>query len=68
MDRTVESRQEALDVERGAGAAKDLETGIELGSPRAQLSTVCPCTNHEPTLFIFIFFLHQSGFPVVYVK
>ncbi len=37
MDSTVESRQEAVDGERRAGAAKDLETGIE---PRVTTSTV----------------------------
>ncbi|ROL44919.1 hypothetical protein DPX16_9131 [Anabarilius grahami] len=33
LDRTVESRQESIGQREGAGSAKDLETGIELGSP-----------------------------------
>ncbi len=31
MDSTAESRQEALDGERRAGATKDLETGLNSG-------------------------------------
>ncbi len=40
-DRTVESWQESIGWrERGPGSAKDLETGIELGSPWAQLRCI----------------------------